>query len=494
MARFLVVPGSVAVASDRLVQILGVNADGSIEARDLANGSTFNCDPSSLRAAPRARHEAAGAAQRIDVAGDNDWETARQREAVLKTISEQGYLSRQVADAAANLGVSARTVFRWLAAYRQMPQTSSLLPNPMGPPKGTKRIDAKVEEVIEAVINDVYLTKPRAKKEEVTRMVSLRCEALGLKAPSRKPILARLSALDKALVAKARLEPGEAAALVDFVPGSYKVDRPLDVVQIDHTLADVIVVDEENRLPIGRPWLTLAVDVATRVIVGFYVSLEATSSTSVALCIAQAVLPKEHWLRQRELNCSWPVWGLPKAVHADNGADFTAAALRRGCDEHGIKLIFRPIANPHYGGHIERLIGTIMGRVHLLPGSTGSNPQDKGHYPAQAQARLTMAELEQGWHWRSASNTIGASIKESENLLWLPGSRGSMGKTPSCAPYQSSRSNSQSASFPSRKEGCAGMAFTCFTSAIGTTFCRYWSSRASRFLFDLIPVTCPGFG
>ena len=395
MARFLVLPGSVAVASDRLVQILGLNVDGSIEARDLANGSTFNCDPSLLKAAPRARHGQAGAAQRIDVAVDNDWETARQREAVLRTISEQGNLSRQVADAAANLGVSVRTVFRWLAAYRQLPQTSSLLPNPMGPPKGTKRIDAKVEEVIESVINDVYLSKPRAKKEEVARMVGLRCEAMGLKAPSRKPILARLSALDKSVVAKARLEPGEAAALVDFVPGTYKVVKPLDVVQIDHTLADVIVVDEENRLPIGRPWLTLAVDVATRVIVGFYVSLEAPSSTSVALCIAQAVLPKEQWLRQRELNCVWPVWGLPKAVHADNGADFTAAALRRGCDEHGIKLILRPIANPHYGGHIERLIGTIMGRVHLLPGSTGSNPQDKGQYPAEAQARLTMAELEQ---------------------------------------------------------------------------------------------------
>ena len=241
MARFLVLPGSVAVASDRLVQILGLNVDGSIEARDLANGSTFNCDPSLLKAAPRARHGQAGAAQRIDVAVDNDWETARQREAVLRTISEQGNLSRQVADAAANLGVSVRTVFRWLAAYRQLPQTSSLLPNPMGPPKGTKRIDAKVEEVIESVINDVYLSKPRAKKEEVARMVGLRCEAMGLKAPSRKPILARLSALDKSVVAKARLEPGEAAALVDFVPGTYKVVKPLDVVQIDHTLADVIV-------------------------------------------------------------------------------------------------------------------------------------------------------------------------------------------------------------------------------------------------------------
>jgi putative transposase len=65
------------------------------------------------------------------------------------------------------------------------------------------------------------------------------------------------------------------------------VDHALEVVQIDHTPVDVIVVDEAHRLPIGGPWLTLAIDVATRVVVGFYVSLEAPSSTSVALCLTQ---------------------------------------------------------------------------------------------------------------------------------------------------------------------------------------------------------------
>ena len=57
-------------------------------------------------------------------------------------------------------------------------------------------------------------------------------------------------------------------------------------------------------------------------------------------------------------------------------------------------MILRPVATRHYGGHIERLIGTIMGRVHLLPGTTGSKPQDKGAYPAEAESVLTMAELE----------------------------------------------------------------------------------------------------
>ena len=392
--RFNVVTGCVAVADERLVQVLGFGSDGLVEIRDLANGEIRYIGASELRAAPLPQ----GSSNQQDAianASEDDWEIARRREAAVQRILASANIAKQVVRAANEICVSRRTVFRWIATFREQPRTSALLPKPMGPPTGSVRLDDRVSKLIDEVIRDVYLTKVRAKKEEVVRMVALRCTELGLKAPSRKPVLARLSLLDQAVVARARLQASEAASLVDYVPGTYKVQRPLEVIQIDHTLADIIVVDEQYRLPIGRPWLTLAIDVATRVIVGFYVSLEAPSSTSVALCLSMAVLPKEQWLKHRGLECIWPIWGLPKAVHADNGADFTAAALRRGCDEHGMKLILRPIANPHYGGHIERLIGTLMGRVHLLPGTTGSNPQDRGDYPSESEARLTMAELEQ---------------------------------------------------------------------------------------------------
>ena len=89
--------------------------------------------------------------------------------------------------------------------------------------------------------------------------------------------------------------------------------------------------------------------------------------------------------------CLGTAWGLLRALHAGNGTNSTSAALRRGCDEYGIKLILRPVATPPYGGHIERLIGTIMGRVHLLPDTTGSNLQDKGAYPAESESVLTIA-------------------------------------------------------------------------------------------------------
>lgn len=69
-------------------------------------------------------------------------------------------------------------------------------------------------------------------------------------------------------------------------------------------------------------------------------------------------------------------------------------ALTRGCREYGIGMQFRPPATPHFGGHIERLIGTMMGEVHLLPGTTFSNVAEKRGYDAEARAVMTLRELE----------------------------------------------------------------------------------------------------
>ncbi|MEP4962367.1 MAG: hypothetical protein ABJU19_24160 [Roseobacter sp.] len=44
----------------------------------------------------------------------------------------------------------------------------------------------------------------------------------------------------------------------------------------------------------------------------------------------------------------------------------------------------------HYGGHIERLIGTTMGAVHVLPGTTQSSPKDKGEYDSTGKAVMTL--------------------------------------------------------------------------------------------------------
>ena len=170
--------------------------------------------------------------------------------------------------------------------------------------------------------------------------------------------------------------------------------RPLDLVQIDHTPIDLIVVDESAREPVGRPYLTLAIDVFSRCVVGMVVTLEAPSATSVGLCLAHAVTDKRPWLERLGIEADWPMTGRPRAIHLDNAPEFHSEALRRGCEQYGIERHYRPPGEPHFGGVIERLVGTAMGMVHELPGTTFSNPQERGSYDSEAAASLTLTELE----------------------------------------------------------------------------------------------------
>lgn len=67
-------------------------------------------------------------------------------------------------------------------------------------------------------------------------------------------------------------------------------------------------------------------------------------------------MDKEPWLKMFEINAVWPINGKLNIIHVDNGSDFHSAGLMRGCLQHGIKIEYRP----HYGGIIERVIGTMM--------------------------------------------------------------------------------------------------------------------------------------
>src|SRR3546814_9200103 len=50
------------------------------------------------------------------------------------------------------------------------------------------------------------------------------------------------------------------------------VTAVLQQVQIDHTVVDLMIVDEYDRVPIGRPYLTIAIDVFSRCVPGFVVT------------------------------------------------------------------------------------------------------------------------------------------------------------------------------------------------------------------------------
>ena len=139
----------------------------------------------------------------------------------------------------------------------------------------------------------------------------------------------------------------------------------------------------------------VAIDTYSRCIAGFCLSLEAPSATTVGLCLAHTVFPKADWLAKRQIKTTWLINGIPSCIYVDNAAEFHSIALQRGCEAHGITLEYRPPGQPHYGGIVERVIGTLMTLVHRLPGTTFSNVKEKANYPSEKKAQLTLAELEE---------------------------------------------------------------------------------------------------
>jgi len=324
------------------------------------------------------------------------WDLAVRRAEVIGRLAERGTVGLQAADvAAAELGVSRRQVYALVRRWRAGEGLASdLLPGVSSGGRGGERLPDEVETVVREVLRTRYLTRQRRTVAAVCREVARECRVRGLPVPSRGTVLRRIARLDPVRAVSAR-EGGDAARALRSAGGTPpEITGLLGQVQADHTPVDVIVVDERHRWPVGRPYVTAAVDVASRAVAGLVVTLEAPSATSVGLCLAHMACDKRAWLEQLGVDAVWPMSGKPRELYVDNAAEFKSEALRRGCDQHGIGLRYRPPGQPHFGGIVERLIGTMMQMVHELPGTTFSSVGERGDYDSDAKAVLTVRELQ----------------------------------------------------------------------------------------------------
>ena len=135
------------------------------------------------------------------------------------------------------------------------------------------RLSSTQEQGIEEAINALRKKPGPLRVVDLVEEVAVRCRLLRVPCPSRPAIDRRLKRSSGLKVHRRGVAaPGNADPKIS--PGSYIVERPLDVVQIDHTPMDIVVVDDLYRQPLGKPYLTLATDVATRCILGFVISFE----------------------------------------------------------------------------------------------------------------------------------------------------------------------------------------------------------------------------
>ena len=337
------------------------------------------------------------AAQGVATLPDEAWAQARHRTEIIGPLAALEVVGHEAADEAAQaLGLSRRQVYVLIRRARQgTGLVTDLTPGRSGGGKGKGRLPEPVERIIRELLQKRFLTKQKRSLAAFHREVAQACKTQKLPVPARNTVAQRIAGLHPAKIARSRGGQDAARPLQGAGGIPPEVTMPLEQVQIDHTVIDLIVVDERDRQPIGRPYLTLAIDVFTRCVLGMVVTLEAPSAVSVGLCLAHAACDKRPWLEGLNVEMDWPMSGKPRLLYLDNAAEFKSEALRRGCEQHGIQLDYRPPGQPHYGGIVERIIGTAMQMIHdELPGTTFSNPGQRGEYDSEKMATLTLRELE----------------------------------------------------------------------------------------------------
>ena len=116
------------------------------------------------------------------------------------------------------------------------------------------------------------------------------------------------------------------------VTGHSVTHAPLERAEIDHTLLDLMVVDDQSRLPLGRPSVTACIDCYTRCILGIYIGFNPPSYQSVAACLKDCFLPKVNLQRDYPgIVNEWPAYGVMHNLVVDGGLEFYSASLEQVC-------------------------------------------------------------------------------------------------------------------------------------------------------------------
>ncbi len=264
-------------------------------------------------------------------------------------------------------------------------------------------IDAVQRSIFDEAVCEVFLTPQKMPGKAVVDAVRTKFERINegvaepdrLKAPSQPTVYRWLKDLYYEVMKRSREGLAATAKELRSVTGAVKVEKILERVEIDHTPLDILVICQITMMILGRPWLTLAIDRLSRMILGFYISFHAPSGTSVLYCLRTTIMPKEQLLdRFPDVVGPWPGRGIPDTVVTDNGMDLHSNAVEAICLEMGIELQFCPVANPEMKGAIERVIGTVNRTfIHTLPGTTFSNVQQRGSYDSEQHAALDIEVL-----------------------------------------------------------------------------------------------------
>ncbi|WP_417500094.1 Mu transposase C-terminal domain-containing protein [Methylophaga sp.] len=336
------------------------------------------------------------------------------------------YVTKKIQDK--NPPKSLATIYKWRKTYEESGRNIiSLIGKTRNRGNRTTRFNESTENQIQRAI-EYYLTPERPSiRKAYQRLQYLAWENDSktneiTSLPSYDAFRKRIHQIDQHLVISKRFS--KRVADMKFKP--YKkglvATRPLELTEIDHTPVDLMVVDEDSRLPLGRPTLTTIIDKFSRMPIGFYFSFTPPSTLSIIECLRHAILPKTNLQTlYPSHDITWPAHGIPETIIVDNGKEFLSSDFTEIASSLGISIIRSPVRTPTYKGAVERFFRTFSeSLLKDVPGKTFSNIFEKDEYDPKKHAVVSLNKLVEMTHlWiEQFINTVNRSINTTPIRMW----------------------------------------------------------------------------
>lgn len=213
----------------------------------------------------------------------------------------------------------------------------------------------------------------------------------------------RINQLDKFEVLAARKGLAAAKNKLGAHSGGLKLDAPFLRIEMDEWEIDLIAILKEagvditqtsiRDIAIGRYWVCVAFDTATRSIVGLKLSKSPSARDAMAV-LWLAMRDKTELAQQLGCETSWAQHGHIYHVAVDNGPAFVNSEFKAALSDLGIDYSVLPAGVPKLRGRIERVFRSLVTLLMpLLTGRTFSNHSERGSYPSEKYAVHTAESI-----------------------------------------------------------------------------------------------------
>ena len=305
----------------------------------------------------------------------------------------------------------ARTLLEWVRRFeRSGNSVLGLVPRTHNSGNRSPRFSLEEVRIIGQCIGD-YLTRHRRSKRIVAESCVTHFKHLNetrakeglpqLSVPSQRKVEREITKLDPYSTYAHRHGVEAANRKFMLYEDGIEASYPMERIEIDEWQVDLISLlaergaldglsrEQLEMLPRGRRWLYLAIDCATRCVVGMRLAVTPNSENAIAL-LADVTRDKTDLALAAGCESTWEHGGGLKTVATDLGAAFVDDAFRIAIfDAHGTPET--PTGGlPQLRPRVERIFGTFGSNLMPeLAGRTFSNPKERGDYPSEEMASIT---------------------------------------------------------------------------------------------------------